>query len=102
MMSEARGPAKPIDVLKAFAKRIEEGKLKGWIFLYPLHAVHVKRVIETTGGQVSDSTTELGVAFLSDEGGLSSADLRWVAAKLTQKADEIDMVNEKWKRGELG
>lgn len=101
-MSEAKGPANPIDVLKGFVKRIEEGKMKGWIFLYPLHAVYVHRVIETTGGTELDSTTEFNVAFLCDGGGLSSNELRWVASKLIEQANHVDEISEKWKKGELG
>ena len=98
MTPEAKGPINPVELLKTFVERIEQGKMKGWIFIYPLHSVYVRRFVETPSGTQMETETEFNVAFLTEEGGLSPDELRWIASKLVEKAVRSEELIEKWKR----
>jgi len=78
-------PEPPIETLKRYLKIIEEGKLNLWLFIYPLHGISIKRWVMNK----PEKEIKYDIGFTCPEG-LTSDEMRFIAAKLVERADFAD------------
>jgi hypothetical protein len=88
MSNNAVGPEDSLTLLKRLVKRVEEGEMRLWLFIYPLHSIRLTRWV----ADHFEEETRFDIGFSSPQG-LTSAEFRFIAARLNQRANELDEIS---------
>jgi len=86
-----RGPLPPVEVLEKYLAQIKNGKIKGWIF--------VKRLDAITQRTDGEPVRIPGIEVIGE--GITNLDLKYVAKKIMERAQDYDDIQEQYDTGFL-